>query len=92
MSNLMQGNPTGLVTAMTGKTGKAVANQYVINYPDGTRYFQSYQTIVCKITKEGEILINKDAWMSRTTKKYLAEFLGLNSAQLNILLTNVKTF
>lgn len=82
----------GLVTAMTGRTGKPVANQYIVRYPDGTTYFQSYQTIVCKVHPDGTIYVNSNAWMSRTTKKYLAEFLGLKASELNIFLTNAKTF
>jgi len=53
-----------------------VKNQYVIYDCDRNYFiFQSYETIVCKI--KDKIYLNKKAWLSRTTRKYLYWFLTI---------------
>lgn len=60
---------------MTGRTGQAVANQFIIEGEHGGLYFQSYQTIIaCK--KDGKVYLDADAWdYSTTTGKYRNQFL-----------------
>lgn len=57
------------------RSGGAVVNQFVINTNKGT-FFQSYRTIVAKVDNKGQIWLT-DAWnYSRTTTKYLYQFLS----------------
>ena len=56
------------------RTGRPVANQFIIEV-NGVVYFQSYETIIAKKEK-GEITIDENYWdYSKTTLKYLKEFL-----------------
>ena len=73
------------VTQMTGRTGKPVANQFVIM--DGNDlYFQSYQNIIVKCTVEGDervTYLDRDFWdYSVTTSKYRNRFLGVDTAEV----------
>lgn len=70
------------------RSGKAVANQYCIIMNDGARYFRSYDSNICKIEPDGTIILDEYYWnYSKTTSKYLAQFLGVNNAQIH---ANVK--
>lgn len=73
----------------SSRTGKAVANQFVIvehgNGANGNfttrRTFQSYASVIAIITwwRDGRIdtVLDKDTWnYSKTTSKYRCEFLG----------------
>lgn len=51
-------------------------NQFVIIDNNGTRFFQSYNSIVCKI-EAGKVTLDKRFWdYSKTTGKYRNIFLG----------------
>lgn len=64
------------VRNMTNRTGRAVANQFIINSPTGD-YFQSYQTIIVKIDCRGQVYLDKRYWdYSTITGKYRNQFLG----------------
>lgn len=68
---------------LTGRTGRPVANQFAIICKDGTRYFRSYQSNICRIDKDGTITLDEYYWnYSRTTSKYLAQFLETNIYQI----------
>lgn len=59
--------------------GNAVPNQIVIHsgYDD---YFQSYNSVIAHVCKNGRVTLDKTYWdYSRTTLKYLKQFLGVNS-------------
>lgn len=57
------------------RTGAPVANQFIIR-DDNLIIFQSYGTTIA-IKDDGDVLLNKYDWdYSRTTLKYLREFLG----------------
>lgn len=72
----------------SNRTGRPVANQFCILGEDGTRYFQSYSSIICKISPSGEITLDEYYWnYSKTTTKYLREFLGMNGGQIQ---TNIE--
>jgi len=69
-------------TAMIGRTGKAVKNQFII-YADDATYFQSYNTIIAKeklIRGKNQITLQRGYWdnYSATTNKYLNQFLETN--------------
>lgn len=50
-------------------------NQYII-IVNNSRNFQSYNTIICKITN-GTVELDRQSWdYSRTTSKYRNQFLG----------------
>lgn len=58
------------------KSGRAVANQFIIHVDDVGTYFQSYSSIIACKDEEGNILIDPERWdWSRTTGKYRNEFL-----------------
>lgn len=53
-----------------------VKNQFVITDNNGTRFFQSYNSIICKIEK-GNVTLDKRFWnYSKTTGKYRNIFLN----------------
>lgn len=65
------------------RSGRAVANQYCIIADNGTRYFRSYNSNICKIEPDGSITLDEYYWnYSRTTTKYLRQFLQMNGAQI----------
>lgn len=68
------------------RTGKPVANQFVIVADDGM-YFQSYNTIIAHIATRWDALpiLDRDHWdYSVTTLKYLKQFLGTNYSKATI--------
>jgi hypothetical protein len=73
------------VTQMTGRTGKPVANQFIIFDSEAT-YFQSYRTVIAKTCfEDGERVtyLDRDAWdYSVTTSKYRNQFLGCDTAEV----------
>lgn len=67
----------------SNRNGKAVANQFAIYTDDGTLYFQSYSSIICKVEPDGTTTLDEYYWnYSRTTTKYLREFLQMTGAQI----------
>ncbi len=72
------------VSNMTGRSGRAVPNQYIINTP-GATYFQSYGSVIAKTTfEDGErvVYLDETYWdYSRTTSKYRNAFLGLTTKE-----------
>ena len=74
-----------MVRQLINNNGNPAANQFVINTSNAV-YFQSYDSVVCKV-KGGQITLS-DHWdFSNTTRKHLYIFLrgqgcrGLNSAK-----------
>ena len=64
-----------IVYNMTGRTGKPVANQFIIMMPDGC-IFQSYHSRICYYDiDENKLYFGTNWCYSRTTSKYLAQFL-----------------
>jgi len=63
------------VTNMKSPRGNKVPNQFIITTKEGT-YFQSYQSIIALIKNDGSVVLDGYYWdYSRTTGKYLREFL-----------------
>tara|TARA_R100001440_G_scaffold58_7_gene144 strand:+ start:898 stop:1176 length:279 start_codon:yes stop_codon:yes gene_type:complete len=73
------------VTQMTGRTGKPVANQFII-MDGGDLYFQSYNTVIVRCTVEGDkrvTYLDRDRWdYSVTTSKYRNQFLNCDTAEV----------
>jgi hypothetical protein len=68
---------TAKVRQMTSsRTGRPVANQFIIYTKKGT-YFQSYNTIIAhKRAKDGQVFLDEYYWdYSRTTSKYRGDYL-----------------
>jgi len=66
---------------MTGRTGKPIANQIIIE-SEGARTFQSYGVTVAKIDASGTWL-DETYWdYSKTTSKYLNQFLGRKAKEM----------
>ena len=69
------------VRQMTGRTGRPVANQFLITTPEGV-YFQSYKTVIAFREDSGKTWLDRDHWdYSVTTGKYRNHFLGMNKAE-----------
>lgn len=65
------------VRNIIGHNGVSVKNQFDIRDDFGNRYFQSYETIIVKIDKEGQVWLDEHDWdCSTTTGKYRNLFLG----------------
>ena len=83
-----------MITSMLSpRTGKPVANQFIINNGKSLT-FQSYETIIAKQTSK-VLTIDKNALhYSQTTLKYLKEFLNtsLSKKNLSLALSKGQTF
>lgn len=67
-----------MVQNLIGLNGNAVVNQFVIDTKKA-RYFQSYQSVVCKIDNSTRKVTLSSHWdYSVTTSKYLYKFLRDN--------------
>lgn len=65
------------VQNMLGRTGREVANQFIISDNMGNQYFQSYKSIIAKRKADGSIILDGYFWdYSNTTAKYRREFLN----------------
>jgi len=63
----------------SSRSGKPVANQFIVEDDEGNRWFQSYGSIIAKIGKTGPIWLDSVYWdYSVTTLKYLCRFLPHN--------------
>jgi hypothetical protein len=79
------------------RTGNPVANQFEIYTPEG-KYFQSYRSIIAFVDKFGQIMLDEYYHnYSRTTSKYLTQFLDMNTKERtnaiknkDIILTNLN--
>lgn len=73
-----------LVTNLTSaRSGKPVANQFLIIMNDGTRYFRSYNANVCRIDPNGTIRLDTRYWnYSKTTTRYLRQFLNMTGDEI----------
>ena len=79
------------------RTGNPVANQFEIYTPEG-KYFQSYISIIAFVDKFGQIMLDEYYHnYSRTTSKYLTQFLDMNTKERTnaiknkeIILTNLN--
>ena len=71
------------ISQMTGRTGKPVANQFILRCDNsGWTYFQSYQTMIAKVGDCGAIYLDKNYWdYSTTTGKYRNQFLNMNKSE-----------
>jgi hypothetical protein len=71
------------VRNMTSKSGRNIPNQFEIWDDAGNRYFQSYESIIAKVNKRDEIILDEKYWdYSRTTSKYRNDFLGMSSKEI----------
>ena len=70
------------VNNLTSRNGNFVPNQFKI-YHNNNVFFQSYQTIIAKIDKSGKTILDTFALeYSRTTSKYLYQFLGYDRKEI----------
>ena len=60
----------------SSRSGKPIANQFIITLQNGIKIFQSYESIIC-IKANGETYLDYERWdYSNTTSRYRKEFLG----------------
>ena len=71
------------IERMTGRTGKAVANQFRFTDDEGNEFFQSYGSLIAKKHAGcNEVTLDERYWnCSTTTGKYRNQFLGENKAE-----------
>lgn len=63
------------------RTGNPVANQFEIRTPKGV-FFQSYKSIIALVDNNNNIILDEYYHdYSRTTSKYLTQFLNLNTQE-----------
>lgn len=66
---------------ISNNTGREIANQFIIE-DGGKTYFQSYSTIIA-MKEAGKVIIDTNAEnYSRTTSKYLYQFLNTDRKSL----------
>lgn len=66
-----------LVESMTSPKGNTVANQFKIFGDNGETFFQSYSSIIARISYNESVKLDAKYWnYSRTTSKYLSKFLN----------------
>ena len=68
------------VKNMRTSRGNDVPNQFIIRTEEGT-YFQSYNSMIVFIPKEGKIQLGRNWDYSVTTGKYRNDFLGENKQE-----------
>ncbi len=74
------------VNNMTNRGGNAAANQFIIETPQ-FYIFQSYDSIIAKKERgfQGKVILDPYYWdYSRTTLKYLRDFIGVNLSKKEI--------
>ena len=71
---------------MTVKVQQYEENQFVIYTQEGT-YFQSYNSVIVFIDREGHVTLDKEKWdYSVTTGKYRDRFLGKDKRETEALI------
>ena len=65
------------VNNTTSSKGNTIPNQFIIKTEIGT-YYQSYKTVIAFVGSDSTILDDNALNYSRTTSKYLYQFLGMN--------------
>jgi len=64
------------VSNMMSERGNTIPNQFIIHH-EGCNFFQSYQSIIVKIDKAGQVTLDEKTWdYSVTTGRYRNQFLG----------------
>ena len=80
-----------MVKNVIGQNGNPVVNLFVIDTKNG-KYFQSYNSVVCKIDKKTNKVTLSNHWdYSVTTAKYLYRFLNENTSLGKLNKKEVKT-
>jgi len=65
------------IEQMKTAEGRPVANQFIITDNEGNRVFQSYESVIARIDKNGDVFLDQVYWaFSGTTGKYRNIFLG----------------
>lgn len=68
------------VQNMISSNGNTISNQFII-YNDNEQFFQSYDSLIVKIS-QGKTFLDSDTWdYSKTTAKYRNQFLGETSKE-----------
>lgn len=74
------------VENFTNHKGNSIPNQFRIYTPNGC-YFQSYQSVICFKDHNGTITIDPRWYKySKTTSRYLHEFLGMTAQEIQSLI------
>lgn len=69
------------VKNMYSQNGNKVPNQFIIHLPENLTVFQSYNTVIAH-DRNGVIVLDKNALeYSKTTLKYLKQFLNTNESK-----------
>ena len=69
------------VENMVSHNGNTIPNQLIIHLPENVTVFQSYKTVIAH-NRNGVIVLDKNALKySKTTVKYLKQFLNTNESK-----------
>lgn len=63
-----------IVENLVNDKGNRTANQFIIRNDEGL-FFKSYESMICKVGKNGRVILGRDWDYSNTTRKYLYTFL-----------------
>lgn len=64
------------------RSGRPVANQFLVYTNNNTVYFQSYDSVIAVKQGNGKVVLDEHYWdYSRTTGVYRNQFLGENIAR-----------
>lgn len=69
------------VTQLINNNGNPAANHFIIQCSNGDTVLQSYDSLVAKIDKNGNVTLGPDWDYSNTTLKHLKTFLGTNESK-----------
>ncbi len=70
------------VSNMVSGRGNKVPNQFIV-VAKGVSYFQSYESVIAALEDGGAVTLDATYWdYSRTTSKYLGQFLGEPMAEV----------
>lgn len=70
------------VCNMLSGRGNRVPNQFIV-VAEGVSYFQSYKSVIAALEDGGAVTLDSTYWdYSRTTSKYLGQFLGEPMAEV----------
>ena len=75
---------------MTSNNGNDILNQIIIRTNNGM-FFQSYNTIIAAILRDGRMLLDKNKWdYSKTTSIYRNQFLQIDKRETERLIKEGK--
>jgi anti-sigma28 factor (negative regulator of flagellin synthesis) len=71
------------VENLINNNNNKVANQFRITDDEGNQFFQSYESIICKVDNNGEVTLDSFYWdYSVTTSRHRNNFLNTTTKEI----------